>query len=98
AKLLEAGVRDMVRISDARMSGTAYGTVVLHVAPEAAVGGPLAAVRDGDGIELDVPARTLSLLVPEEEIARRLAARPPFADGGAPVGEGGAGGRGCGWL
>jgi dihydroxy-acid dehydratase len=91
AKLLAAGVRDMVRISDARMSGTAYGTVVLHVAPEAAVGGPLAAVRDGDEIELDVPSRALSLLVPEEEIARRLAEQPPFAAGGSAR-------RGYGWL
>ena len=81
-KLLAAGVRDMVRISDARMSGTAYGTVVLHVAPEAAVGGPLAAVRDGDMIELDHPGRTLTLEVDPAEIARRLAespARPPHA-------------------
>ena len=56
-KVLETGVTDMVRISDARMSGTAYGTVVLHVCPEAAVGGPLALVKDGDMIELDVPGR-----------------------------------------
>src|SRR5437763_11017710 len=61
-KLLDAGVRDLVRISDARMSGTAGGTVVLHVCPEAAVGGPLALVRDGDVIELDVPRRTLKVL------------------------------------
>lgn len=74
-KLLEQGVRDMVRISDARMSGTAFGTVVLHVAPESAVGGPLAAVRDGDEIELDVPNRSLNLLVGVEEIAKRLADR-----------------------
>ena len=59
SKLLERGVRDMVRISDARMSGTAYGTIVLHVAPESAVGGPLALVRDGDAIVLDVPGRGL---------------------------------------
>ncbi len=72
-RLLEAGVRDMVRISDARMSGTSYGTCVLHVAPESAVGGPLAFVRDGDEIELDVPSRRLDLLVPEEELARRRA-------------------------
>jgi dihydroxy-acid dehydratase len=72
-KLLERGVRDMVRISDSRMSGTAFGTVVLHVAPEAAVGGPLLAVRDGDEIELDVPNRTLTLHVSDEDIARRLA-------------------------
>ncbi|GAB7387015.1 IlvD/Edd family dehydratase [Bacillaceae bacterium] len=70
-KLLKQGVRDMVRISDARMSGTAFGTVVLHVAPEAAVGGPLGLVRDGDLIELDVENRRLELLVPEEELARR---------------------------
>ena len=73
-KLLRQGVTDMVRISDARMSGTAYGTVVLHVAPEAAVGGPLALVQTGDQIELDVPARRLSLLVDEDELARRRAA------------------------
>jgi dihydroxy-acid dehydratase len=60
-KLLEQGVRDMVRISDARMSGTSYGACVLHVAPESHVGGPLALVRDGDVIELDVPARRLNL-------------------------------------
>jgi dihydroxy-acid dehydratase len=69
----------MVRISDARMSGTAYGTVVLHVAPEAAVGGPLALVRSGDMITLDVPARQLSLLVDEEELARRRAEWQPPA-------------------
>ena len=63
-KLLTQGVTDMVRISDARMSGTSYGTVVLHVAPESAVGGPLAAVRTGDEIRLDVASRTLDLLVP----------------------------------
>ena len=74
AKLLRQGVADMVRISDARMSGTAFGTVVLHTAPEAAAGGPLALVRDGDEIELDVPARKLVLHVPEEEIERRRAA------------------------
>jgi dihydroxy-acid dehydratase len=73
-KLLEQGVRDMVRISDARMSGTAYGTVVLHVAPEAAVGGPLALVRDGDMIELDVAGRRLHLDVSDEELERRRAA------------------------
>ena len=71
-KLLSQGVRDMVRISDARMSGTAYGTVVLHVAPEAAIGGPLAAVRDGDEIELDVLNRRLTLAITEEELSRRL--------------------------
>jgi dihydroxyacid dehydratase/phosphogluconate dehydratase len=72
-KLLEQGVRDMLRISDARMSGTSYGACVLHVAPESFVGGPLALVREGDVIELDVPARQLSLKVPAEELARRRA-------------------------
>src|SRR5205814_7949061 len=76
-KLLAAGVKDMVRISDARMSGTAFGTVVLHVAPEAAAGGPLRAVRDGDPIVLDVAAQRLDLDVPAEEIARRLAQLGP---------------------
>jgi len=71
--LLEQGVRDMVRISDARMSGTSYGACVLHVAPESAVGGPLALVRDGDWIELDVPARRLHWDVSDEEAARRRA-------------------------
>jgi len=70
-KLLQKGVRDMVRISDARMSGTSYGTCVLHVAPEAFVGGPLALVRDGDLIELNVEARKLELKVNDEELARR---------------------------
>ncbi len=80
ARLLQKGVKDMVRISDARMSGTSYGTVVLHVAPESAVGGPLALVRDGDQIELDVPGRRLTLRVSDEELARRGAGwkpRPP---------------------
>jgi dihydroxy-acid dehydratase len=72
-KLLEQGVRDMLRISDARMSGTSYGACVLHVAPESFVGGPLAFVRDGDLIELDVPARKLSLRVSDEEMGRRRA-------------------------
>jgi dihydroxy-acid dehydratase len=77
-KLLKQGVRDMVRISDARMSGTSYGTCVLHVSPESAVGGPLALVRDGDLIELNVTERRLQLLVPEDELARRRAEwRPP---------------------
>jgi len=75
-RLLERGVRDMVRISDARMSGTAYGTVVLHVAPESAIGGPLALVRDGDLISLDVPARSLRLEVDERDLATRRAAQP----------------------
>jgi dihydroxy-acid dehydratase len=85
ARLLKAGVKDMVRISDARMSGTSYGTVVLHVSPEAAVGGPLALVQDGDEIELDVPNRRLSLRVLDEELARRRAAwtpRPPHYERG----------------
>jgi dihydroxy-acid dehydratase len=73
AKLLAKGIADMVRISDARMSGTAYGTVVLHVSPEAALGGPLALVREGDWIALDVEARTLVLEVDEVELARRRA-------------------------
>jgi dihydroxy-acid dehydratase len=75
-KLLQQGVRDMVRISDARMSGTAFGTVVVHVTPESAAGGPLAAVRSGDVIALDVPNRRLDLLVDPSEIARRLADTP----------------------
>ena len=74
-KLLEQGVRDMVRISDARMSGTAYGTVILHVAPEAAAGGPLGLVRTGDMIELDVAARRLHLDVSDEELAARSQSR-----------------------
>jgi dihydroxy-acid dehydratase len=73
-KVLKKGITDMVRISDARMSGTAYGTVVLHTSPEAAAGGPLAIVRDGDVIELDVPSRRLHLDVPQAEIEARLAA------------------------
>ncbi|NUR02922.1 MAG: dihydroxy-acid dehydratase, partial [Streptomyces sp.] len=74
AKLLKAGITDMVRICDGRMSGTGYGTVVLHVAPEAAVGGPLALVRDGDLVVLDVPNRTLDLDVDDAELARRRTA------------------------
>jgi dihydroxy-acid dehydratase len=79
-KLLEQGVRDMLRISDARMSGTSYGACVLHVAPESFVGGPLAFVRDGDLIEIDVSARKLSLRVSEEEMGRRRAGwkRPDY--------------------
>ncbi len=76
-KVLRKGITDMVRISDARMSGTAYGTVVLHTSPEAAVGGPLAVVETGDMIELDVPARRLHLDIPEAELERRLAAWTP---------------------
>jgi len=79
-KLARAGIKDMVRISDARMSGTAFGTIVLHVAPEAAVGGPLAAVRTGDRIRLSVANKSIDLLVGAEEIARRLSniAPPPM--------------------
>lgn len=76
-KLVERGIRDMVRISDARMSGTAYGTVVLHVAPESVAGGPLAVVRDGDLIRLDVAERRLDLLIDEQELQDRLAAWQP---------------------
>jgi dihydroxyacid dehydratase/phosphogluconate dehydratase len=78
AKLLKRGVTDMVRISDARMSGTAYGTVLLHVSPEAAVGGTLALVRDGDRIDLDVEGRSLHLMVSDEELEKRRAQwKPP---------------------
>jgi dihydroxy-acid dehydratase len=84
-KLLERGVRDMVRISDARMSGTAYGTCVLHVAPESYVGGPLALIEDGDEVVLDVPNRRLELRVDERELSRRRAAwrqpQPHFGRG-----------------
>jgi dihydroxy-acid dehydratase len=83
AKLLAQGVRDMVRISDARMSGTAYGTVVLHVAPEAAAGGPLGLVRTGDPIVLDVDARRLDIDLPDAELRIRTpASRSAYA---APV-------------
>ena len=76
-KLLEQGVTDMVRLSDARMSGTAFGTVILHTSPETSVGGPLGLVETGDEIELDAEARTLDLLVSEAELARRAALRQP---------------------
>ncbi len=76
-KLLKQGIRDMVRISDARMSGTSYGTCVLHIAPESYVGGPLALVEDGDLIELDIEARRLMLLVDDEILAKRKAAWQP---------------------
>jgi L-arabonate dehydrase len=76
-KMLDQGVTDMVRISDARMSGTAYGTVVLHVSPESTIGGPLAFVENGDEIELDVPNRKLNLLISPEELAKRKAAWVP---------------------
>jgi L-arabonate dehydrase len=79
AKLLKEGVTDLVRISDARMSGTSYGAIVLHVAPESAVGGPLALVEDGDVIRIDVPRRSLDLLVPEAEIEERRARWEPPA-------------------
>ncbi|MDO9354743.1 MAG: dihydroxy-acid dehydratase, partial [Solirubrobacteraceae bacterium] len=85
-KLLRQGVKDMVRISDARMSGTAYGTVVLHVAPEAAAGGPLAAVRDGDWIELDCELGRLHLDISDAELAERLAAPPSAAGKSMPGG------------
>jgi dihydroxy-acid dehydratase len=76
-KLLKQGVRDVVRISDSRMSGTSYGTVVLHAAPESAIGGTLAVVQDGDGIRLSVTDRRLDLLVPEQEIQERLSRWSP---------------------
>jgi len=72
-KLVKQGVRDMIRISDARMSGTSYGACILHVAPEAYIGGPLALVQNGDMIEVDIAARTLNLLVDEAELAKRKA-------------------------
>ena len=88
-KLVKQGVRDMVRISDARMSGTSYGACILHVAPESYVGGPLGLVQTGDLISVDVAARTITLDVPEAELARRRAAlKPP-----APRYE-----RGYGWM
>ncbi|GAA2070687.1 IlvD/Edd family dehydratase [Actinomadura alba] len=86
AKVLAKGVRDMVRISDARMSGTAYGTVVLHTAPEAAAGGPLGLVRTGDMIILDVPGRRLDVEVPADELGRRGDAEASKAAYAAPVG------------
>jgi dihydroxy-acid dehydratase len=73
-RLAKRGVKDMIRISDARMSGTAYGTVVLHVSPESAVGGPLAFVRNGDRLRLSVARKRIDLLVGDEELARRRAA------------------------
>jgi dihydroxy-acid dehydratase len=83
-KLARAGVKDMIRVSDARMSGTAFGTIVLHVAPESAVGGPLALVRTGDRITLDVPKRKLELLVSADELAKRKKAwKPPAALNGS---------------
>ena len=85
SRILKKGITDMVRISDARMSGTAYGTVVLHSAPEAAAGGPLALVQDGDMIEIDVPKRKLHLDVSDAELERRRRkwkAPKPMADRG----------------
>jgi dihydroxy-acid dehydratase len=84
-KLARAGVKDMVRISDGRMSGTAYGTIVLHVTPESAIGGPLAYVQTGDRIRLSVSKREISLLVSEEELTQRQRNMPvahPVADRG----------------
>jgi dihydroxy-acid dehydratase len=75
-KLGRMGVKDMVRISDGRMSGTAAGTIVVHVTPESAIGGPLAAVRSGDRIRLSVKERTLSVLLSDTEMAKRMAALP----------------------
>jgi dihydroxy-acid dehydratase len=76
-KLARGGVKDMVRISDARMSGTAFGTIVLHITPESAVGGPLALVKNGDMIRLDVAKRSIDLLVDASELAKRQAALTP---------------------
>jgi dihydroxy-acid dehydratase len=73
-KLLKQGVRDMLRMSDSRMSGTSYGACVLHISPESFVGGPLALVKNGDMISVDVPARTINLEISDEEFARRKAA------------------------
>lgn len=76
-KLGRAGVKDMLRLSDARMSGTAYGSIVLHIAPDAAAGGPLALVETGDRIRLSVEQRELELMVAPDELARRQQALPP---------------------
>ena len=89
AKLVKQGVRDMVRISDARMSGTSYGACILHVAPEAHIGGPLAAVRTGDRIRIDVPGRSIRLMVTDAELEERLRSLPPRKP---------YYGRGYGWL
>ena len=80
-KLLAQGVTDMVRISDGRMSGTGFGTVVLHVSPEAALGGNFSVIRDGDMIKLDVPGRSLLLEVPEEELQKRKKNKSPMLQG-----------------
>jgi dihydroxy-acid dehydratase len=79
AKLLKAGVKDMVRLSDARISGTSFGTIVVHISPETAIGGALAIVKDGDEIELDVSGKRLELLVSDAEIKARLAQWTPPA-------------------
>ena len=99
-KLAQAGVKDMVRISDARMSGTAYGTVVLHVTPDAASGGPLALVRNGDRIALSVRDKRIDLLVPDSELQRRRSAVARTRASGARLcaavcGKHPAGRRGC---
>jgi dihydroxy-acid dehydratase len=75
-KLARAGVKDMVRISDGRMSGTAFGTIVLHITPESAIGGPLAYVEEGDQIQLSVKNRQISLLISDDELSKRMQARP----------------------
>jgi dihydroxy-acid dehydratase len=85
AKLLERGVRDMVRICDGRMSGTAYGTVVLHVSPESAAGGPLALIRTGDPVLLDVPTRRLEIDIPAAELAGRSPAAEAQAGYASPT-------------
>src|SRR3546814_18595935 len=79
--LAQQGVKDMVRISDARMSGTAYGTIVLHIAPESAAGGPLALVQTGDRIRLDTAGRRIDLLVDDAELQQRRTALPPLPTG-----------------
>jgi len=84
-KILEQGVRDMVRISDGRMSGTAYGTIVLHVSPEAAAGGPLALVQTGDIIVLDVPNRSLNIEISEAELSARKPSAASAAAYATPV-------------
>src|SRR5690606_16046316 len=88
-KLVRRGVRDMLRLSDARMSGTSYGACILHAAPEAYIGGPLALLRTGDRVRVDVPGRSLDMLVEEDELARRRAAWVPPAE---------KVGRGYGWM
>ena len=88
-KLLKEGVRDMLRMSDARMSGTSYGACILHVSPESHVGGPLALLKTGDIVRIDIPNRTIDMLVDDEELAKRKAAWTPPA----PKFE-----RGYGWM